>query len=101
MRVGGWGMSNAYFCLQGGWVGHRKCLRKQFFFKKAKAYMYHQSNIKSYLNSIYSFDIDDFELSKKVSKISKISQGRNYVFESEGTQTLGIFQARKKSFPKI
>ena len=55
----------------------------------------------SYLNLIYAFDSDKFELSKKVSKISKISQGRNYVFESEGTQTLGIFQARKKSFPKI
>ena len=40
-------------------------------------------------------------LSKKVSKIYKISQGRNYVFESEGTKTLGIFQAKKKSFPKI
>ena len=86
-KVGGWVIENAYV--------------SKFFFKKAKAYMYHQSNIKSYLNSIYSFDIDDFELSKKVSKISKISQGRNYVFESEGTQTLGIFQARKKSFPKI
>ena len=55
------GMSNAYFCLQGGWVGHSKCLRKQNLQKDSKS-LYHQSNIKSYLNSIYSFD---FELSKK------------------------------------
>ena len=86
-KVGGWVIANAYV--------------SKISKKIAKVYTYHQSNIKSYLNSIYSFDIDDFELSKKVSKISKISQGRNYVFESEGTQTLGIFQARKKSFPKI
>ena len=57
-------MPNAYFCLQGGWVIANAYVSK-ISKKIAKVYTYHQSNSKSYLNSIYSFDTDDFELSKK------------------------------------
>ena len=38
--MGGWVVPNAYFCLQDGWVGYSKCLRKQnikIFRKKIKA----------------------------------------------------------------
>ena len=50
-KVGGWVIANAYV--------------SKISKKIAKVYTYHQSNSKSYLNSIYSFDADDFELSKK------------------------------------
>ena len=47
-KVGGWVIANAYVSKINKNIANIK-----------------QSNIKSYLNSIYSFDTDDFELSKK------------------------------------
>ena len=28
-KVGGWGMTNTYVCLHGGWVGMGKCIRNK------------------------------------------------------------------------
>ena len=47
-KWGGWVVPNAYFCLQRGWVGYSKCLRKQnikIFRKKMKAYPRSKSRI--------------------------------------------------------
>ena len=80
-KVGGWVIANAYV--------------SKISKKIAKVYTYHQSNSKSYLNSIYSFDADDFELSKK---------HQNYLnFWSFLTSLVVslLVVLSKKSYPKI